>query len=86
MVGGTIVLGQLSASTGANHFTVRDLGVDAGLKYINAFNSGVPTNALVIDKLDKLLALRRSNHPSLITLPVSATARSPQFIACWLRM
>lgn len=48
MVGGTIILGNLPASTGADYLTVRDLGVDAGLAYINADNGGVPTDALAI--------------------------------------
>ena len=30
MAGGTIVLGPLAASSGADYFTVQDLGVDAG--------------------------------------------------------
>jgi hypothetical protein len=48
MSGGTIVLGQLLASAGADYFTVRDLGVDAGSEYINANNGGIATNALAI--------------------------------------
>jgi hypothetical protein len=48
MSGGSIVQGPLLASTGADHFTVRDLGVDAGPAYINANNAGVPTDALAI--------------------------------------
>lgn len=48
MVGGTIVLGPLPATGGANYFSVRDLGVDTGPAYINANNGGVPTDALAI--------------------------------------
>lgn len=48
MNGGTIVQGNLSASTGADYFTVEDLGVDAGPAYINAHNGGVATDALAI--------------------------------------
>ena len=48
MVGGTIILGPLVASTGADYFTVRDLGVDAGLNFITNSNGGVATDALVI--------------------------------------
>ena len=48
MSGGTIVLGQLLATSGADYFTVRDLGVDAGSAYINANNGGIATNALAI--------------------------------------
>ena len=48
MIGGTIILGQLAASPGANYLTVKHLGVDAGPSYIDANNCGVPTNALAI--------------------------------------
>ena len=48
MSGGTIVLGHLSASTGADYFTVQDLGVDAGSAYIDAHNGGVATDGLSI--------------------------------------
>src|ERR1700761_5923760 len=41
MSGGTIVQGHLSASAGADYFSVGDLGVDAGPAYINANNGGV---------------------------------------------
>jgi hypothetical protein len=48
MSGGTIVLGQLPVSTGANFFAVRDLGVDAGSAYINSSNGSIATDALTI--------------------------------------
>jgi hypothetical protein len=48
MAGGTIVLGPLAASSGADYFTVQDLGVDAGQAYINANNGASPTDALLI--------------------------------------
>jgi hypothetical protein len=48
MAGGTIVLGPLAASFGADYFTVQDLGVDAGQAYINANNGASPTDALLI--------------------------------------
>ena len=48
MSGGTIVLGRLVASSGADYFTVRDLGVDAGSAYIDANLGGVATDALAI--------------------------------------
>lgn len=48
MTGGTIVLGPLAVSSGADHFTVQDLGVDAGQTYINGNNGGTPTDALLI--------------------------------------
>jgi hypothetical protein len=48
MVGGTIILGSLVVSTGADYFTIRDLGVDAGQQFITNNNGGSPTDALVI--------------------------------------
>jgi hypothetical protein len=48
VAGGTIVLGPLAASSGADYFTVQDLGVDAGQAYINANNGASPTDALSI--------------------------------------
>jgi hypothetical protein len=48
MTGGTIIQGPLLASSGADYLTVRDLGIDAGSAYINAANSGVPTDGLAI--------------------------------------
>lgn len=48
MTGGTIVLGSLVASTGADYFTVRDLGVDVGQRYIHDSNGGAPIDALVL--------------------------------------
>lgn len=48
MTGGTIVLGPLAASSGADYFTVKDLGVDAGQAYIDANNGSTPTDALLI--------------------------------------
>ncbi len=42
------MLGPLAASSGADHITVQDLGVDAGQAYINASNGGTPTDALLI--------------------------------------
>ncbi len=48
MSGGTIVLGHLVASSGADYFTVRDLGVDVGPAYVDAHNGGVATDALAI--------------------------------------
>jgi len=48
MAGGTILLGPVGVSTGADYFTVKDLGVDAGQAYINGQNGGIPTDALDI--------------------------------------
>jgi hypothetical protein len=48
MMGGTILMGPVGASTGADHFTVRDLGVDAGPNYVKSQNGGIGTDALAI--------------------------------------
>lgn len=63
MSGGTIVLGRLAASTGADHFTVRDLGVDAGQEYINANNGGVPTDALAIYNAGQVVGAPQVESP-----------------------
>jgi hypothetical protein len=48
MSGGTIIQGTLPSTTGADHLTVRDLGVDVGSDYINAKNEGVALDGLAI--------------------------------------
>ena len=48
MIGGTILLGPLGASTGADGFTVRDLGIDAGQAYVTEHNGGSATDAFAI--------------------------------------
>lgn len=48
MSGGTILLGRLIASSGADYFTVRDLGIDAGRTYIDTNNGGTATDAFAI--------------------------------------
>jgi hypothetical protein len=63
MAGGTVVLGRLPASTGANYFTVRDLGVDAGPAYINANNHGVPTDALAIYNAGQVIGAPQVESP-----------------------
>src|SRR5579871_919677 len=55
MTGGTIVLGPLTASSGADHFTVQDLGVDAGQAYINEQNGGMPADALAIYNVGEVI-------------------------------
>jgi hypothetical protein len=55
MTGGTIVLGPLAASSGADHLTVQDLGVDAGQIYINGNNAGTPTDAFAIYNVGQII-------------------------------
>src|SRR5579863_394266 len=63
MLGGTIVLGRLSVSTGANYFAVQDLGVDAGSVYINANNNGMPTDALAIYNAGEVIGAPQVESP-----------------------
>jgi hypothetical protein len=46
--GGKIVQGHLSISTGADYFTIENLGVDAGSDFIDSANGGIPTDAFSI--------------------------------------
>src|SRR5581483_4236402 len=55
MTGGTIVLGPLQISTGADHITVEDLGVDSGLKFVDEQNGGMPADALAISNLGQVI-------------------------------
>lgn len=55
MFGGTIVLGPLVASSGADFLKIVDLGVDAGPAYIDANNGGVATDALAIVNIGQLI-------------------------------
>jgi hypothetical protein len=65
MSGGTIVQGNLSASTGADYFAVEDLGVDAGPAYINAHNGGVATDALAIFNSGQILGAPPVESPRI---------------------
>ena len=65
MVGGTIVLGRLPACTGADYFTVRDLGVDAGPVYITGSNGGVPTDALAIYNSGEVIGAPQVESPAV---------------------
>jgi len=55
MRGGTIVQGVLPVSTGADYFTVRDLGVDAGSAYVDSNLNGSPSDALAIYNSSQVL-------------------------------
>jgi hypothetical protein len=63
MSGGTIVLGRLSATTGADYLTVRDLGVDAGPAYINSNNGGVALDAFGIYNIGQVLGAPQVQSP-----------------------
>ncbi len=65
MSGGTIVQGHLSASTGADYFTVKDLGVDTGRAYINANNGGMATDALTISNNGQVLGAAQVQAPRI---------------------
>lgn len=62
--GGTIILGSLVASTGADYFSVRDLGIDAGQNYINS-QGGVPTDALVIFNNGRIVGAPPVQSPTI---------------------
>jgi hypothetical protein len=65
MSGGTIVEGHLSASTGADYFTVQDLGVDAGAACIDAHNGGVATDGLSIFNNGQVVGAPRVESPRI---------------------
>jgi hypothetical protein len=48
LVGGTIILGTLPVTTGADYFELQDLGIDVGSAYVNAFLGGVAEDGLAI--------------------------------------
>jgi len=48
LVGGTILLGTLPVTTGADRFELHDLGIDVGSAYVNAFLGGVARDGLEI--------------------------------------
>jgi hypothetical protein len=48
LTGGTIIQGPVLAIQGADHFTVKDLGIDTGPTWVNTQNSGVVTDGLGI--------------------------------------
>ena len=58
MAGGTIVLGTLATSTGADFITVRDLGVDVGSAYINASDNGMARDGFAIYNYGQVLGAR----------------------------
>ena len=63
MAGGTIVLGTLAASTGADFITVRDLGVDVGSAYINARDNGMARDGFAIYNYGQVLGARPVESP-----------------------
>ncbi len=75
MSGGTIVQGPLPASTGADYFTVEDLGIDAGSDYVNASNGGVATDAFLIYNAGQVLGAPPVESPRIEN--VSCLGSSP---------
>ena len=63
MTGGTIVLGRLTASTGADYFTVQDLGIDVGSAYIDANHGGVPLDGLGIFNDGQVIGAKQVQAP-----------------------
>jgi hypothetical protein len=63
LVGGTIVLGTLPVTTGADHFEVHDLGIDVGSAYVNAFLGGVATDGLQIINVGQVVGAAPIQSP-----------------------
>lgn len=63
LTGGTIVQGPLLVTSGADHFAVLDLGIDAGSAYINANNRGVPTDGLAIFNAGQVVGAPQVESP-----------------------
>jgi hypothetical protein len=65
MSGGTIVLGTLPVSSGADRFKVSDLGVDVGQNYINSTRGGVAADALDIFNQGQVVGAPPVESPSI---------------------
>jgi|SRR5208283_4572294 len=65
MTGGTIVLGRLAASSGADYFTVRNLGVDVGSAYVNENDGSVPLDGLVIFNNGEIVGAPQVQSPTI---------------------
>jgi hypothetical protein len=65
MTGGTIVVGTLAASSGADNFTMRDLGVDVGSAYVDANNGGVPLNGVAIFNNGEVIGAPQVQSPTV---------------------
>ena len=79
MTGGTILLGPVGASTGADHFTVRNLGVDAGRTYINSQNGGIGTDALAIFNNGQIVGARPIESPVIENVSCLGSSPTAQF-------
>jgi hypothetical protein len=55
LAGGTIILGTLPVTTGADHFELYDLGIDVGPAYVNAFLGGVAADGLEIANVGQVV-------------------------------
>jgi hypothetical protein len=63
LVGGTIILGTLPVTTGADHFEIHDLGIDVGSNYVNAFLGGVATDGLQIVNIGQVVGAAPIQSP-----------------------
>jgi hypothetical protein len=63
LVGGTIILGTLPVTTGADHFELYDLGIDVGSDYVNAFLGGVATDGLEIANVGQVVGAAPIQSP-----------------------
>lgn len=79
MTGGTILLGPVGASTGADYFTVRDLGVDAGQNYIESQNAGVATDALAIFNNGQVIGAPPVQSPVIENVACLGSSPTAQF-------
>lgn len=83
MTGGTIVQGPLLAISGADYLVVRDLGIDAGQAYINANNSGVPTDGLAIFNVGHVVGAPQVESPLIENVSCLGYSTSSQ-VHCML--
>jgi len=79
MTGGTILLGPVGASTGADRFAVRDLGVDAGQSYITSQNGGVATDALAIFNNGQVIGAPPVQSPVIENVACLGSSPNAQF-------
>ena len=65
MTGATIIQGILAATLGADYLSIRNLGVDTGQEYIDAENSGVPTDAVAIFNNGQVVGAAQVESPDI---------------------
>jgi hypothetical protein len=72
---GTIIQGPINAIQGADHFVVRNLGIDVGSAWVNASNGGVQVTALGISNQGQVVGASQVQAP--IIEDVSCLGFSP---------